>query len=390
LFYCFNIFATEDCNFTVEETYVGYYPNSNYVNIIEYDILSKTKDPDEILNNIAKMSESIINSKYSQEKYMFNNFISVEETLTRKNKFIQGDYQLVTSEMDVIANITDLFSKVLETPVKVEVSENQVKMYFTCKGQEFFGNSTFKIFEKKNERMIIWPKDAELFEVAIYKKNKKSSNILKYFTNDIKSKEITEEEIEYMKNSSPKLDNNEELFQDDSDIYRLRHLKYYGYLIEQYKKKTGYYPFQGKLTIPVYVFIANKEQLKSFKDPIPTEHKVFTFKELLLELETVLNIKIDQYFDPQYVPLYKPSLYMYMVSENTYYLAVHVSKYYSFSKKVANNYYKIELSNNIEGGNKLLTFDQLLANSKYLEEISKLPVKEAFFIDREKKHINEY
>ena len=48
----------------------------------------------------------------------------------------------------------------------------------------------------------------------------------------------------------------EEKYQHDADIFRLRHIKYFGNLIEEFHQKTGAYPLQGKSKHPHYVHIA--------------------------------------------------------------------------------------------------------------------------------------
>lgn len=48
-----------------------------------------------------------------------------------------------------------------------------------------------------------------------------------------------------------------EAYQKDADVIRLRHLKYLGGIVEEYKMKTGKYPLQGETKSQNYVFIVN-------------------------------------------------------------------------------------------------------------------------------------
>ncbi len=95
-------------------------------------------------------------------------------------------------------------------------------------------------------------------------------------------------------------------------------------------------------------------------------------------------------YDPQYAPTCRPIFYMYMIQGDTYYFAVHLSKYYPFSKRVDRNYYKVEISNKSEPSYKFYTIKELSENNKYIEAVSIPPKKEGYFLEREEKHRNEY
>ncbi len=62
-------------------------------------------------------------------------------------------------------------------------------------------------------------------------------------------------------------------FKKDADVIRLRHLKYYGELLERYHGITGKYPFQGQKGIPVYVHIVNDKQIEFTKQG-PSSDKI--------------------------------------------------------------------------------------------------------------------
>ncbi len=95
-------------------------------------------------------------------------------------------------------------------------------------------------------------------------------------------------------------------------------------------------------------------------------------------------------YDPQYAPTCRPIFYMYMIQGDTYYFAVHFSKYFPFSKRVDRNYYKVEISNKSEPSYKFYTIKELSENNKYIEAVSIPPKKEGYFLEREEKHRNEY
>ncbi len=176
-------------------------------------------------------------------------------------------------------------------------------------------------------------------------------------------------------------------FQKDADIIRLRHLRYYGNLLEEYNKKTGHYPFQGQEKVPLYIFVANDEQIESTKGGPPYAHAVMPFKEFVKEVEGVLGREINEYYDPQYRPDNKPNFYMYMIVEDTYFFAVHVHQPFAFAKKVAEYYYKIEISNHPNAQNLANDPQELLSSQEFLTELNKPVSKEGFFKEREVKYL---
>ncbi len=110
-------------------------------------------------------------------------------------------------------------------------------------------------------------------------------------------------------------------FQKDADIVRLKHLKYYGELLEKYYAIKGKYPFQGKDTNQIYVDIANDKQEKATKEePIP--QVTVPLSDFITEIEATLGHEIEEYYDPQYGADYKPNFYMYMVTQNVYFFAI--------------------------------------------------------------------
>ena len=175
-------------------------------------------------------------------------------------------------------------------------------------------------------------------------------------------------------------------FQVDADIYRLKHVKHYSELLQKYNAKTGKYPFQGDSELPTYVFVANDAQkLPDGQNPNP--HKVKSYKEFALELRKAVG-DFEQLFDPQYVANKKPNFYIYMIIEDQFFFAVHVSQDYPFAKKIADGYYKVEVSNKPESGAHLHSTDNLLSNKAFIEAMNKTPRKPSFFEQRAMKHKN--
>jgi len=180
-----------------------------------------------------------------------------------------------------------------------------------------------------------------------------------------------------------------ESFQADADIVRLQHLKYYGELVEEYAQKNGLYPFQGEGDIPVYVHVANTQQKKYVQGTIPYEHTVASMQQFVARLEEGLGRTIDEKYDPQYVPSYKPNFYIYMIYKDTFFFAVHLHHAFPFAKKVGEHYYKLEISNLPTPQNRAARLSDLLMDESFAREIEKAPVKAGFFTEREALHLHD-
>ncbi len=202
----------------------------------------------------------------------------------------------------------------------------------------------------------------------------------------------------------------EKKFQEDADIVRLRHLKYYSDIIEEYKEKTGKYPLQDRTivtnyqasftedqknqikTLPVYVEIANEwqeDEAKKYNDAIPFSHYNGNDKEFFYEIEKGLGRRVDEYYDPQKKPSGRPNFYVYVVNEDgDYYFAVHTYQEYPFGLYLAKNYYKIEVSNSTSNQQSILS-NELFSREEYISESQKELKKSEFFSNLENEFLQE-
>lgn len=178
-------------------------------------------------------------------------------------------------------------------------------------------------------------------------------------------------------------------FQTNADIVRLKHLVYWGQLIDEYHQKTGHYPFANQSRHPIYVEIATPQQQSYFKDikpPAPATTK--SMKEFVKELEKGLGRGIQEYYDPQYAPDGKPNFYIYMIDQSQYHLAVHTFSDYPFSRKIAENYYKVEISNQPNQKSNIFSLGDLLQNQAFQQSINQPIEKADFFKERERKTLS--
>jgi hypothetical protein len=167
--------------------------------------------------------------------------------------------------------------------------------------------------------------------------------------------------------------------QHDFDIARLRDLETLSGYIEEYRARAGKYPFQGDVPFPNYVFIATEQQQQYAQGGPPYEHRKTPAVDFLRELQAVLGEDVALPFDPQRVPVNKPNFYVYMVVDDNYFLAVHVHNAFPFAQKVADYYYKVEVTNNVDG-NRQGTWPraELLADPGYMEAVSAVPIKPGY------------
>lgn len=176
-------------------------------------------------------------------------------------------------------------------------------------------------------------------------------------------------------------------FQSDADIIRLRHLEYYGNLLDEYHAKTNTYPLFGTADVPIYSFVASPEQYDDIQGGPPYPHKVVDFAVLVTELERILGRELKEYYDPQYAPDYKPNFYIYMVDGNIFNFAVHTHQTYPFSNPVRQGYNKVEITNNTNGSPHLIKTADLLSLNAFKRAKSQKVSKPAFFKAREVKFL---
>lgn len=171
-------------------------------------------------------------------------------------------------------------------------------------------------------------------------------------------------------------------FQKDADIMRLRHLLYYGEIIEEYRSVAGHYPLEGKSDLPTYVFVANSEQI-SYVVPPNVPHKMISFREFVKDVERVLGRHIDELYDPQFRPVNKPNFYAYLIVGTTYQFGVSVHQPMTFAREISENHYRITLSNQMNVSQKTMTLDELKNSAGFQQELNKKISRDGLFKVRE-------
>lgn len=379
-------------NINAQEIYLAVYPSEQRMEIIEYNLVSNNSNEKEISRSVKNLKKLINKSSYSLQKYNFKYFTPIEEKVSNEKKFIKAEYDLVTQERHLKNILSDAFSGILNREVEARISEGKIGLVFDGTGVNIADNNALNVYAgKNNQRMIVWDMWKTKFDIVLNFDAEGKTPLLKYIKKTIKGPRKTQEEIDILKYSSPSLKGSLQGFQDDADIYRMKHIKYYGKILEEYKKKTGEYPFESLSKEPVYVFIAHDRQEKyaqNMGEQNPNKHTVVSFKKFVKEIENKLGRKINQYFDPQYAADIKPNFYIYVFKDNKYFFATHVSNYYSFAKKLLNNYYKVEISSSPPSNSKIMTYSDLIKNKSFIKQLKKKASKEDFFLEREKRYID--
>lgn len=178
----------------------------------------------------------------------------------------------------------------------------------------------------------------------------------------------------------------EDKYQHDADIFRMRHLKYYGDLLNEFFAKTGRYPLQDKSEHQNYVHIAAPHQEKYVQGGPPYQHTVTPIQDFRSELESGLGRKVDLKFDPQKVPESAPCFYIYMIIEDKYFFASHLYNEYSFSNPIGKHYNKVEITNSGLSRRGLWDFKNLLTNEDFIKALNGKPYKNAWFLKLEEKY----
>lgn len=174
-------------------------------------------------------------------------------------------------------------------------------------------------------------------------------------------------------------------YQHDADIFRLRHLEYYGNLIEEYHQKTGQYPLQGERETQHYVLIAAPHQQK-YATGTPEQFKVIDVERFRDVLKKGLGREVKFKFDPQKVPMGAPNFYIYAIQDDVYFFAVHLNQEFSFSNPIARHCSKVEITNTEPFCRGQWRFHELLANESFQAALNEVPDRNGWFLHLEEKY----
>lgn len=370
-------------NITTAETYVRLYPRDGYLQIKEYS-LSATSSR----TSTEKVKSLIANAKYCKKRFKFKQFTALEESMKHDRDFITGEYHLMTRDLNLVKMMEDCFGKILDRKVRVTIDESSIGLHYTGSDIQVRSNNAEGAYEKGDQRVIFWKNGLQYFEVVFGETaNKQYNSIANSFGSDVSSPEKSEAEISKWKNKpSSLMEKIDVKYQHDADIFRLRHLEYFGGLIEEYHQKTGKYPLQENSEYQNYVHIAAPHQQKYATGGPSHKHNITNIETFRKELEQGLGRTIDLKFDPQKVPVDAPNFYIYMIEGDSYYFAIHLYHEFPFSNSIAKHYNKVEITNVESRQHGQWKFEDLQNNLDFKTSQNEKPYKEAFFKTLEEKY----
>ena len=345
--------AESDFKIKFSECFLKYDTMNGETEIVLYNIHTskKTKMTEEVFKNAFDLSEFEINELMVSEPGSKTTAIKV---LAQAKNFMMN------------TPVQQLFSNMLDTDAKVDLQVTPPNMKIQViiskqKGMYVAGNNAVRVFENTKEKLIL----------------------MEFDLSDSPSKPL-EVVIGWEEEVTP-VEKSDKDYQHDADIFRLRHLKYYGSLIEEYRTKKGKYPLQGESEAQHYVFIAAPHQQK-YVQGVPEQFRVTDLEGFRSVLEKGLERKVELRFDPQKVPVSAPNFYIYMVEDDSYFFAVHLYTSSSFTNSLGKHYNKLEITNDEPNRNGLWKYGDLIENKDFQSAINKKPHKEGFFLQLEEQY----
>jgi hypothetical protein len=262
--------------------------------------------------------------------------------------------------------VQQLFSHILGEPAEVELSGGP-------------GSMKMRVIIPMQKDMYVADNNA----VQILQNEKEKTVLLGFDLSDFPSKPL--EVVIGWREKETFAEKMDKDYQHDADIFRLRHLKYLGELIEEYHRKTGIYPLQGDSETPHYVLLAAPHQ-KKYAQGTPASFKVTEVDAFRARLKEGLGRDIEFKFDPQKVPVGAPNFYIYMIEDHSFFFAVHLYNGRSFANPLDKHYHKLEITNEEPSRRGLWKLDDLLKDPDFQAAVNERPIKEEFFLHLEEQY----
>ena len=291
--------------------------------------------------------------------------------------------------------IKDLAYDSLEAPTAIRVLATTTNFLMHTPVQQLFSNMLGAKAEVdlgggpgSMKMSVVIPMQEDMYiadnnALRVLHNEKEKKALLEFDLSDFPSKPL-EAVIGWKAKETP-AEKMENQYQHDADIFRLRHLKYYGELLEEYHKKTGTYPLQGDSEGQHYVLVAAPHQ-KKYTDGLPEELPVTDVESFRAVLKKGLGRDIEFKFDPQKVPVDAPNFYIYMIEGDTFFFAVHLYHRRSFSNPLGRHYHKLEITNAEPNRKGLWKMEALLKDRDFQKALNEKPHKADFFQDLEKQY----
>jgi len=189
-----------------KETFFRFYPTNQYMQITEYSLSSLRDNEADIKEDVWNIRDLVEKANYCDERYNFDYFQSVEESMSIDRDFVRADCDLISKYPYSKGQLIDIFEKILNRDVEVKITMEDVQVTFHGEGVQIAENNAIGVYKNGDRQMIRWPNRLKYFEVVMYHSTKTAKDykgIQDYFGFDIESPRLTEEEIKEMGTDDP-------------------------------------------------------------------------------------------------------------------------------------------------------------------------------------------
>ena len=298
------------------------------------------------------------------QRFGTDDYQTIYEKLTKEEGHVTAEYAFGKRIRNKERFLEDLYETLLGTRVKVNVDRNDVVLEFSSTTLRPLQHNGRGIFQRDDDYRVVWPAEQLALELLVAPVNPVPAQAYQTLAAHISGSV-----------SGPSLLNESgtsDALQHDYDIARLKDLAVLSGYIEQFHALTGRYPLQGASTLANYSFIATREQQKAITPP-PYEHTRTEVGTLISELQQVLGEDLELPFDPQQFAVTAPVFYVYMIIEDSWFLAVHLYGDYPFANRLGNHYSKVEITNRAQPGPGQWQREALMNNADYQAAVAREP-----------------
>jgi hypothetical protein len=310
---------------------------------------------------VALVSENtLLPQRFDMDDYQI-----IYEKLTKAEGHVTGEYVFGKRTRNKRKFLAELYESLLGTRVKVSINRNDIVLEYTSTTLRPLQHNGRGISQRgANDYRVVWPAEQVALELLVAPVNPVPEQAYQTLAAHITTSVSGPSQL----NESGTSD----ALQHDFDIARLKDLAVLSGYIEQFHALTGRYPLQGASTLANYSFIATREQQKGITPP-PYEHTRTEVGTLISELQQVLGEDLELPFDPQQFAVTAPVFYMYMIIEDTWFLAVHLYGDYPFANRLGDHYSKVEITNRGQTGPGQWLREALMNNADYQAAVARQP-----------------
>lgn len=309
---------------------------------------------------VALVSEN----KLLRQRFGMDDYEIIYEKLTKEEGHVTGEYAFGKRIRNKERFLEDLYESLLDTRVKVSIDRNDVVLEYSSTTLLPRQHNGRGIFQRGNDYRVVWPAEQLALELLVAPVNPVPAQAFQALAAHITTSVSGPSQL----NESGTSD----ALQHDFDIARLKDLAVLSGYIERFHALTGRYPLQGASTLANYSFIATREQQKGITPP-PYEHTRTEVGALLSELQQVLGEDLELPFDPQQFAVTAPVFYMYMIIDDSWFLAAHLYGDYPFANRLDNHYSKVEITNRDQTGPGQWQREALMNNADYEAAVARQP-----------------